>query len=342
MSFGAEIGVHRGEGAISAAAVTLPLLISENEFDWGPPPAWVRYFVELGFLWPDDGTRRIGVVSTPCDSAAAGLIALGALVRRLGEPEANDLGSHKRRIRDLRPGHKGTLRRNGDRRHYVVQRRDPDGSIWLEDTSKGVRLKFLDYHASDWYFDGEAPIEVKPGDELPWFALYKALLPHEPRILEPNLRFSDSSIVLAGRSAGRTAQAEVLGELWFQVAESRSSLLTLLSLQDHQPPRTVSRIRYLNPRASAGRVFDRQGGHPRTVIADGGDSLRFAIKFDPCSDATIIAHIPRTDDQSRLEEVGEELAGLRQWFETDTELLDRLPAPPRGVMLAALRPRDQA
>lgn len=325
---------------MSAVAANSRLFVSENEADFVPPPTWVRFFVELGFLWPDDGTQRIGVVSTPCDSAAAGLIALGALVRRLGEPEANDLGSHKRRIRELRPGHKGTLRRNGDRGHYVVQRVDPDESLWLEHTTKLDRFKYLEDFAGDWFFDGEAPVEVRRGDELPWLSFYRALAPAGFVIDESNFRYSDSSIVLAGRSTGQTMQADIFGSLRFNDGCTISSLLSLLSLQDHQLAPTVSRLRYLNPRASAGREFDRQGAHPRTVIADGGDAFRFALSFDPCSDATIIGHIHRTDDHARLEEVGEALAGLRQWYEPDSQLVERLPAPPPGVMLAALRTRD--
>lgn len=325
------------------------LRMREAGHEWLPVPAWVSHFIDLGYCWPQDGVRRIAVVSAPCDSAAAGLMALGAMVRRLEEPNANDLEAHTRRILDLRPGHRGTLRRIGDKSHYVVHHRDQDGSIWLESTWKGERRKFLSNHASDWRFDGEAPVEVKSGEALPWQSFYGALLTRgvasnrmapEPKIWESNLCFSDSSIVLAGRSTGESAQAEVLCGLSFLERDSSTSLLSLLSLQNHQPPGWVSRIRYLNPRASAGAEFDRQGAQPRTVIADGSDAFLFVLSFELCSDATIIGHIPRTDDQGRLEEVGEGLAALRQWYEEDAQLLERLPSLPRGVVLAALRARD--
>jgi hypothetical protein len=322
---------------MSALAGSSQLLFGEDGERFGPLPSWVRFFFELGFLWPDDGVRRVAIVSTPCDSAAAGLIALGALVRRLGEPEANDLGSHKRRIRELRPGHKGTLRNNGYRGHYVVHRRDPDGTLWLEHTVKKGRLQFLEYHAGDWYFDGESPAEARTGSELPWLPLYRALAPSGFSIDESNLRHSDSSIVLAGRSTGQSVLARMLANLVFEHEANMASVLLLLALQDHQLSGNVSRIRYLNPRASAGREFDRSGLTPRTVIADGSDALLCSLCSEPCESASIIAHIPRTDDQSRLEEVGERLGGLRQWFELDADVVKRLPPPLRGTTVVSLR-----
>ncbi len=325
------------DDAISAIAGSSQILFSEDGQRFGPLPSWVRFFFELGFLWPDDGVRRVAIVSTPCDSSAAGLIALGGLVRRLGEFEANDLGTHKSRIRDLRPGHKRTLRRTRDRGHYVVHRRDPDGTLWLEHTTKKDRFMFLEAHAGDWFFDGEAPAEAYSGSELPWLPFYRALAPAGFLIDESNLRYSDSSIVLAGRSTGQSVLAGMLENLVFSYEASTASLLLLLALQDHQLARNVSRIRYLNPRASSGREFDRPGLVPRTVIADGSDALLYGLSSEPCESASIIAHIPRTDEQSRLEEVGETIGGMRQWFESDVEVVKRLPHPPRGVALVALR-----
>jgi len=320
-----------------ASADGAQLLFSEDRTQFGPLPSWVRFFLEVGFHWPNDGVRRVAIVSTPCDSAAAGLIALGALVRRLCEPESNDLGTHKRRIRELRPGHKGTLRRNGDRGHYIVHRRDPDGTIWLEHTVKKERFQFLEYRAGDWYFDGESPTEARTGSELPWLPLYQALMPSGFSIDASNLRYSDSSIVLTGRSTGQSVTAELLANLVFKLEEHMASLLLLLSLQDHQQADRVSRTRYLSSRASTGRAFDRPGLAPRTVIADGSDALLCSLSSEPCESASIIAHIPRTDDLARLEDVGEQIGGLRQWFEPDEEAANQLPAPLRGVNLITLR-----
>ena len=69
---------------------------SECDGAWVPIPAWARFLIDLGFRWPrtDSGRNRVCLISMPCDSAGAGLVALGALVRDLGDGRANDSDSH--------------------------------------------------------------------------------------------------------------------------------------------------------------------------------------------------------------------------------------------------------
>jgi hypothetical protein len=52
---------------------------SESGLDRKEILAWAHYLIRLGNSWPhpDPGKRRIALVSMPCDSAAAALIALG-------------------------------------------------------------------------------------------------------------------------------------------------------------------------------------------------------------------------------------------------------------------------
>lgn len=69
---------------------------SECDGAWVPIPAWARFLLDLGHRWPrtDSGRNRVYLISMPCDSAGAGLVALGALVRDLGDARANDADSH--------------------------------------------------------------------------------------------------------------------------------------------------------------------------------------------------------------------------------------------------------
>jgi len=55
-------------------------------------PAWANWFIDLGLNFPSGSGRRrsILLMSTPCDSAAAGLVALGVVLRDLAREEAND------------------------------------------------------------------------------------------------------------------------------------------------------------------------------------------------------------------------------------------------------------
>lgn len=264
---------------------------------------------------------------------------MGAFVRRLGEPDANDFGSHLRRIHALQPEHEGALRRVGYRGQYVVHRRDADGSLWLEHTTRDAGFhRFIDHHAGEWYFDGEPQIEVRSGDALPWLPIYQAIALGET-LDASNLRYGDSNVVLAGRSTGRSATEALFSGVRFESAGCGATLGELLTLVAPPGSRSVSRVRYLNPRSAAGREFDREGSPPSIVIADGGDALLRVLDLATCESASVIAHLPRTDDQSRLEEVSTVLSGLRQWFDADAHVGEQLPTAPRGVALAVLRQR---
>lgn len=69
---------------------------SEYNSEWKPVPPWVEFLIKFGYEWRREpkGSRRIALISMPCDSAAAGLIALGAMVRDLADSNANDVAGH--------------------------------------------------------------------------------------------------------------------------------------------------------------------------------------------------------------------------------------------------------
>ena len=76
---------------------------SEADAAWQRLPQWAEFLIKVGFALADEtpDCRRIRVVSMPCDSAGAGLLALGAMRRRLALADANDLQSHFQRIERL-------------------------------------------------------------------------------------------------------------------------------------------------------------------------------------------------------------------------------------------------
>ena len=76
---------------------------SEAHEPWRSVPEWADFLIEFGFAWlaPTLAARRIAVVSMPCDSAAAGLIALGAMRKCLELDDANDVASHYQRLLDI-------------------------------------------------------------------------------------------------------------------------------------------------------------------------------------------------------------------------------------------------
>jgi hypothetical protein len=67
------------------------LLFSEYGHKWQALPDWVEFLIHFGYRWHRNNLqqRRIALISMPCDSAAAGLISLGALIRDLENPDSN-------------------------------------------------------------------------------------------------------------------------------------------------------------------------------------------------------------------------------------------------------------
>jgi hypothetical protein len=76
----------------------LPTLVSEGDCDFQPIPGWIDFAIQFGYHWTSDDRRKIAVISMPCDSATAALIALGALIRDLGRAAATNVGNHSEAI----------------------------------------------------------------------------------------------------------------------------------------------------------------------------------------------------------------------------------------------------
>ena len=96
---------------------------SEARDPWRSVPDWASFLIEFGFDWmaPTLVARRIAVVSMPSDSAAAGLIALGAMRKCLELDDANDVDSHYRRLLEIahaRP--KGVYMRFANKRDRFI------------------------------------------------------------------------------------------------------------------------------------------------------------------------------------------------------------------------------
>ena len=56
-------------------------------------PNWAYFLINFGYQSKlyTGSKRRIALISMPCESAAAGLVSLGALIRDLEDPQASPL-----------------------------------------------------------------------------------------------------------------------------------------------------------------------------------------------------------------------------------------------------------
>ena len=178
---------------------------SEASSAWMPIPTWVSFLVQLGFKWPcqTPGERRIALISMPCDSAAAGLVTLGALIRDLGNPNANNLDRHYDALlqyarqflescRDCEleacDPQKKECGHLGEATGKVRLSTAPHGTYEISDrtdfaqrqiafTRKAVVIRPKPQYATEWYIDGEPPPEInEPGGEL-CMAPYPEIVP---------------------------------------------------------------------------------------------------------------------------------------------------------------------
>jgi hypothetical protein len=322
---------------------TAALQFSDGGSQWASLPPWARYLIGLGQSWPhiSDGKRRVALISMPCESAAAGLIALGALRKRLEFPGADDRNAHFERIRSVALQGQGTveifdLRRKGKRRGpYFLDGAFDEEKVWARlRSSPDLSVTVSPATAAFWQFDGEPPVEVLDGQRLPYGPLYATIPGALAPVVEDNLSHSDSDICLAGRTAGEASTRKAMDELRFRNEHGPvASLADLLTIHSWQGA-TVSRLVLFNTRTERA---DRSCRVPRLVLADGDLSFLGALRHFDRSD--LVGVVSRTADRERLEMVGAKLVDMLQWFEGDEALALRLPPLVPGIALSVLRER---
>jgi hypothetical protein len=114
--------------------------LSEADAPWQPVPSWADYLIKCGFAWSDGRERRrIGIISMPCESAGAGLVALGAIRYRLTLADANDALSHFERIEKLaaRQDAEIGLRHQSMKGRFRLDGKDQRGFVWARLEQKG-------------------------------------------------------------------------------------------------------------------------------------------------------------------------------------------------------------
>lgn len=224
---------------------------SEENERYHDIPEWAKFLIMFGAWWPQTkyNKRRIAIVSMPCDSSAAGLVALGAMIRFLERPEANDFSQHLQRIRN-------------EKDRILVYRKYPnwtfryDGSdggydMMMQIKNVGTRasrppLRTI-FHFKDVRFQDEPFIEDLIGNELPYGAIYSALVSNNLDILEDNLRKTDSSACLAGRVMGESKTRYSLSKIHFTCGAMTASLDQLITVHNWSQG-NISRVSFFNTR----------------------------------------------------------------------------------------------
>jgi hypothetical protein len=277
----------------------------------------------------------------PCDSAGAGLIALGALRKRLEIPGANDRAAHFERIRicatqsDNGIGILDQRKRGKKRGPYFLEGQYSENLLWacLRD-DPGTRVSISPNTARFWQFSGEPPIEILDGKRLPFADIYSLIPGTSGEIFPENLDQSDSDICLAGRATGDAGTRRVMSDLQFRAQSGVvASLAQLLTIHEWQGD-TVSRIAFFNTRTKS---LDRPCPYPRLVLADGEHSFLEALQRFPNAD--VVGVISRSADREKLELIWTKLSELTHWYEGDEEFSRRMPMAPKGIAFSILKGR---
>jgi hypothetical protein len=341
---------------------------SESHHPWSAVPDWVRFLIDFGYNWPggEERPRRVALMSMPCESAGAGLIALGALIRGLTYPDHNDLhGYHDALLRyahqylescrtcDMRCEPQAKRCGYSEEASGFVRYKDNKvwevseiafGSIWFTRTlpstervpvTRDERRWLSPKDALDWQIDGEAWPQL--GDEaqaLPIDA-YSNLFP-TANILKENLRRSFSGLCLAGRAVGEASTQQAYSSIRFSIDESEHTLTELLTVNGWNTDERASRITYFNARTE---TLDRGSYSPSLVVADGDLSFLKVLSFPTFQRSDVIGVIHRAIERDNLEAVGNRLNDLHQWYEEDYELVRQLQNVPMGISLAVLKKR---
>jgi hypothetical protein len=337
------------------------LRFSELGEPWRSIPSWAAFLLRFGYEWrrPESVSRQIAVLSMPCDSAAAGLIALGALVRDLEDPRANDLAAHfemlvryarqyiescrdcQYRCKPLVKGcgygsqAKGSIRRRDGSRYQVADIRSESErwgrAIGLLGTDE-TRL-LLEESAVEWHIDGQPPLRSEHTGAVLQHEIYSGLL-GSASIVPSNLQNAFSGLCLAGRASGESASRQHYSSIRFQISNVELAMPSLLTIHGWSASPQISRISFFNSRTER---LDRHACAPALVVSDGDSSFLASLERPEFKHSDVIGVINRVTDRHRLELVGNRLSEMRQWYEEENGV-PRLDSP-RGINVLRLRAR---
>lgn len=302
-------------------------------------PPWAGFLLRFGYLWPprESTGRRIALVSMPCDSAAAGLIALGMMLKYLEDPDANDTNLHLQRIRKEQDAILIYRHRPKWKFRYCGQDNGHDKIIQIKkerkDTSSGPVCMIL--RPEDICFQGEPFPQVINSHALPHATIYRKLMNQNSAILESNLRTTFSGVCLAGRSMGENKTREIMSDIRFKSDSVTVGLDQLLSVHEWHNEK-ISRLSFFNSRT---KKRDRATASPLLVVADGDGAFLEVLDHKIFSQSDVIATIDRTMERERLEKIRDKITSMSQWYLPDEILPDALPSRPHGISISSWKKR---
>lgn len=293
-------------------------------------PDWASYLISVGYGWLDYScsSRRIALVSLPGDSAAAGLVALGALLKCLRLEVADDTSAHYERIKSLANNNPDglTLRHATEDGVFCLDTVDANGTPWVFKQRKpSERRNIVAARVSSWRIYDEPYVSVGDGGRIPFGDIYRSLLADDTGIIEDNLRRSYSLVCLGVRAAGKSVTSDQFRSVKFSAGNRPVDLAQLLTVTEWSTS-MISRLNVYNPRT---QKLDRQTGGTRLVIADGHEAFLRILDEPTFKRSDVIGVYDRVQERSKLEDIGVKIESLRDWYDDwDASYLSN---PPHGM-----------
>lgn len=314
---------------------------SEKDGAWHDGiPEWVDYLLTVGYAFANNANKpqKISLISMPCDSPGAGLVALGAMRYFLSGEKLSDDAIYDR------------LRREGDKTLYsredmfkyvgeengkaVVEEKDKKDNRYSKKQKKELVTRIALLKNLDLRFENESII-VSSDKALQHLQIYENIIDKGRLINQETFSQSDSGVCLAGKRKGLSCTKELLNKISFEQDGDVANLYNLLSLLDDSLD-VVSRVTLYNTRTAR---MDRAGSPPKIVIADGIDAflkIIDLIKMKKMPEANIVAVIDRTEKREKLESLQIKISNLLDYYEPYSS--EMLP-PPMGMAVVTYKKR---
>lgn len=321
-------------------------------------PQWVAAGLSIGYRWEQGESRRIALLSMPCDSEIAGFLALGALRKDLERSTANYLDTHfdllVKKCLKFDSSQKSNLNSDWDIRHvdgtyWHFVEYDPNSDAIIVKNAKHrelVKRKGKRIHnphgicnrylmrssALEWQLRGfPMPQSKKSAKSLNYFD-YQNIPFTNGDILKENLSCSYEGLVLVGSGAARDSQyMQKFYSTGFYIDERRLSIGDLLTL--HQESQNITRLRFHNERKEAVDEL-----YPASlVIADGISAFLNASEwFSDCDIIGVCSRDSTSEAIMQLKDFINDKARYYKDIDTSQHLLDKAPD---GMLLRIMQRR---
>ncbi|RLA46243.1 MAG: hypothetical protein DRR42_18595 [Gammaproteobacteria bacterium] len=318
-------------------------MYTENGQQYEELPKWVLSMILQGYTWERERTpwkRRIGLVSMPCKSVAAPLVALGALIRDLEREKADNINGHFNALCRTRDSYlENATITNG----IVIDSRGNKCEFYGGDENeitvinanykKSVRRKgrvipnpngpcksfITSDNARQWRLQGASAIEINQAGNALNRKGYQFIHGCGSSILSENLQRSYTGLLLVGDGEGKdTAYMKEIYAIGFQIEKYKVSLGDLLTL--HPPINGVTRIAFSNKQ----KIDHRRNEH-YLVIADGASAFTRCLPQFRNSD--VLGVYSRDEPIENLMNITSMLGELGRYYTDQKDRTSMKPLP---------------